>query len=90
MNNTPDNNTNIPAGSNKRSSPLLKVLPLLMSYGVMPLLLDDLGNYSNISPYFLISVFYSYARLVLVNILLVRTLAVWRAKREEKQKREEE
>ena len=27
MNNTPDNNTNIPAGSNKRSSPLLKVLP---------------------------------------------------------------
>ena len=68
----------------------LVALPLLMSYGVMPLLLDDLGNYSNISPYFLISVFYSYARLVLVNILLVRTLAVWRAKREEKQKREEE
>ena len=28
MNNTPDNNTNIPAGSNKRSSPLLKVLPI--------------------------------------------------------------
>ena len=26
----------------------LVVLPLLMSYGVMPLLLDDLGNYSNI------------------------------------------
>ena len=68
----------------------LVALPLLMSYGVMPLLLDDPGNYSNISPYFLISVFYSYARLVLVNILLVRTLAVWRAKREEKQKREEE
>ena len=33
---------------------VLVVLPLLMSYGVMPLLLDDLGNYSNISPYFLL------------------------------------
>ena len=62
----------------------LVVLPLLMSYGVMPLLLDDLGNYSNISPYFLLNVVYSYARLALVNILLVRTLAVWRLKREEK------
>ena len=62
----------------------LVVLPLLMSYGVMPLLLDDLGNYSNISPYFLLNDVYSYARLALVNILLVRTLAVWRLKREEK------
>ena len=62
----------------------LVVLPLLMSYGVMPLLLDDLGNYSNISPYFLLNVVYSYARLALVNVLLVRLLAVWRAKREEK------
>ncbi len=62
----------------------LVALPLLMSYGVMPLLLDDLGNYSNISPYFLLNVVYSYARLALVNILLVRSLAVWRAKREEK------
>lgn len=63
---------------------VLVVLPLLMSYGVMPLLLDDLGNYSNISPYFLLNVLYSYVRLALVNILLVRTLAVWRLKREEK------
>lgn len=62
----------------------LVALPLLMSYGVMPLLLDDLGNYSNISPYFLLNVVYSYARLALVNILLVRSLAVWRVKREEK------
>ena len=62
----------------------LVALPLLMSYGVMPLLLDDLGNYSNISPYFLLNVLYSYVRLALVNILLVRTLAVWRLKREEK------
>ena len=62
----------------------LVVLPLLMSYGVMPLLLDDLGNYSNISPYFLLNVVYSYARLMLINVLLVRSLAVWRLKREEK------
>ena len=63
---------------------VLVVLPLLMSYGIMPLLLDDLGNYSNISPYFLLNVVYSYARLALINVLLVRSLAVWRMKREEK------
>lgn len=63
---------------------VLVVLPLLMSYGVMPLLLDDLGNYSNISPYFLLNVVYSYARLALINVLLVRSLAVWRLRREEK------
>jgi len=62
----------------------LVALPLLMSYGVMPLLLDDFGNYSNISPYFLLNDVYSYARLALVNVLLVRSLAVWRVKREEK------
>ena len=62
----------------------LVALPLLMSYGVMPLLLDDLGNYSNISPYFLLNVIYSYARLALINVLLVRSLAVWRMKRGEK------
>ena len=50
----------------------------------MPLLLDDLGNYSNISPYFLLNDVYSYARLALINVLLVRSLAVWRLKREEK------
>ena len=62
----------------------LVVLPLLMSYGVMPLLLDDFGNYSNISPYFLLNDVYSYARLMLINVLLVRSLAVWRLRREEK------
>ena len=62
----------------------LVALPLLMSYGVMPLLLDDLCNYSNISPYFLLNVAYSYTRLALINVLLVRSLAVWRLKREEK------
>lgn len=62
----------------------LVVLPLLMSYGVMPLWRENLHNYSNFSPYFVLNVLYSYARLALVNILLVRTLAVWRMKREEK------
>ena len=55
-----------------------------LGHGVGKGVLDDLGNYSNISPYFLLNVVYSYARLALVNILLVRTLAVWRLKREEK------
>ena len=62
----------------------LIVLPLLMSYGVMPLRRDHLHSYSNFSPYFFISVLYSYVRLALINVLLVRTLAVWRLKREEK------
>ena len=62
----------------------LVVLPLLMSYGVMPLWRDAMHNYSNFSPYFFINVLYNYVRLALVNILLVRTLAVWRLKQEEK------
>ena len=62
----------------------LVVLPLLMSYGVMPLWRDNLHNYSNFSPYFFINILYGYVRLTLVNVLLVRTLAVWRMKREEK------
>ena len=66
---------------------VLVVLPLLMSYGVMPLWRDSLRNYSNFSPYFLINVLYSYVRLALANILLVRTLAVWRMKRAEKREK---
>lgn len=31
-----------------------------------------------------INILYSYVRLVLIDILLVRTLAVWRMRREEK------
>ena len=62
----------------------LVVLPFLMSYGIMPLWRDHLRSYSNFSPYFFISVLYSYVRLALINVLLVRTLAVWRLKREEK------
>ena len=59
----------------------LVVLPLLMSYGIMPLMPL---TYSKFSPYFFINVLYSYVRLALVNVLLVRTLAIWRTKREEK------
>ena len=59
----------------------LVVLPLLMSYGIMPLMPL---TYSNFSPYFFINVLYSYVRLALVNVLLVRTLAIWRTKRKEK------
>ncbi len=62
----------------------LVVLPLLMSYGVMPLWRDNLQGYSSFSPHFFLNVLYSYVRLALVNALLVRTLAVWRVKREEK------
>ena len=35
MNTTSDNNTNIPAGNNKRSSPLLKVLPIAVLAAVL-------------------------------------------------------
>ena len=56
----------------------LVVLPLLIRCGIMPL------TYSKFSPYFFINVLYSYVRLALVNVLLVRTLAIWRVKREAK------
>ena len=62
----------------------LVVLPLLMRYGVMPLWRDNLHNYSSFSPYFFINILYGYVRLALVNVLLVRTLAIWRVKREAK------
>ena len=62
----------------------LVVLPLLMRYGVMTLWRDNLHSYSHFSPDFFINILCSYVRLVLVNVLLVRTLAVWRVKREEK------
>ena len=55
---------------------LIVVLPIIMSYGVMPLWMDDLESYNNL--YFFINILYSYLRLTLVNVLLVRSLAVWR------------
>ncbi len=60
------------------------LLPLLMRYGIMPLWTKDLHNYSQFSPYYFIGILYDYVRLALVTVLLVRTLAVWRMKREEK------
>ena len=62
----------------------LVVLPLLMSCGIMPLWRDNLHNDSDFSLYSFLSVLYSYGRLALVNVLLVRTFAVWRVKQEEK------
>lgn len=58
---------------------VLVILPIVMSYGVMPLWLDDLESYNNL--YFFINILYSYFRLALVNVLLVRSLAVWRMRR---------
>ena len=55
---------------------VLVILPIIMSYEVMPLWLDDLESYNNL--YFFINILYSYFRLALVNVLLVRSLAVWR------------
>ena len=60
------------------------LLPLLMRYGILPLWTKDLHNYSQFSPYYFIGILYEYVRLALVTVLLVRTLAVWRMKREEK------
>ncbi len=62
----------------------LVALPLLMHYAVMPLRgrFDYLATL--LTPYFLLSVLYSYARLALVNVVLVRSLAVWRRRRAEK------
>jgi hypothetical protein len=62
----------------------LVVLPLLMSCGIMPLWRDNLHNHSDFSLHSFLSVLYSYGRLTLVNVLLVRTFAVWRVKREGK------
>lgn len=61
---------------------VLIVLPLFMNYGIMPLWINNLQLYSNFSPYFFITILYSYVRLALVNVLLVRTFAVLRIKKE--------
>ena len=60
----------------------LVVLPFLTSCGVMPLWRDALQSGIS-SPYFFIDILYNAVRLALINVLLVRTLAVWRVKREE-------
>ena len=53
---------------------LIVVLPIIMSYGVMPLWMDDPESFDSL--YLFISILYSYVRLALVNVLLVRSLAV--------------
>lgn len=58
---------------------VIVILPIIMSYGVMSLWMDDLESYNNL--YFFINILYSYLRLTLVNVLLVRSLAVWRMRR---------
>ncbi len=45
MNNTPDNNTTRPAGNNKRSSPLLKVLPVAVLAAVLVYFAAQVFNY---------------------------------------------
>lgn len=55
---------------------VLVILPIIMSYCVMPLWMDDLESFDSL--YLFISILYSYVRLALVNVLLVRSLAVWR------------
>ena len=45
MNTTSDNNTNIPAGNNKRSSPLLKVLPIAVLAAVLVYFAAQVYNY---------------------------------------------
>lgn len=58
---------------------VLVILPIIMSYGVMPLWMDDPESFDSL--YLFISILYSYVRLALVNVLLVRSLAVWRMRR---------
>ena len=58
---------------------VIVMLPIIMSYGVMPLWMDDLESYNNL--YFFVNILYSYLRLALANVLLVRSLAVWRMRR---------
>ncbi len=45
MNHTTDNNTNPPAGNNKRSSPLLKVLPIAVLAAVLVYFVAQVYNY---------------------------------------------
>lgn len=55
---------------------VLVILPIIMSYGVMPLWMNDPESFDSL--YLFIGILYSYVRLALVNVLLVRSLAVWR------------
>ena len=62
----------------------LAALPLLMDYAILPPLRELWPSGSRFSLAFPVSLLYSYARLALITVLLVRSFAVWRTWREEK------
>ena len=62
----------------------LAALPLLMDYVILPPLRELWPSGSRFSLAFPVSLLYSYARLALITVLLVRSFAVWRTWREEK------
>ena len=62
----------------------LAALPLLMDYVILPPLRELWPSGSRFSLAFPVSLLYSYARLALITVLLVRSFAAWRTWREEK------
>ena len=62
----------------------LAALPLLMDYAILPPLRELWPSGSRFSLAFPVSLLYSYARLALITVLLVRSFAAWRTWREEK------
>ena len=62
----------------------LAALPLLMDHVILPPLRELWPSGSGFSLVFPVSLLYSYARLALITVLLVRSFAVWRTWREEK------
>ena len=62
----------------------LAALPLLMDHVILPPLRELWSSGSRFSLAFPVSLLYSYARLALITVLLVRSFAVWRTWREEK------
>ena len=62
----------------------LAALPLLMDHVILPPLRELWPSGSRFSLAFPVSLLYSYARLALITVLLVRSFAVWRTWREEK------
>ena len=62
----------------------LAALPLLMDHVILPPLRELWPSGSRFSLAFPVSLLYSYARLALITVLLVRSFAVWRTWRDEK------
>lgn len=62
----------------------LAALPLLMDHVILPPLRELWSSGSRFSLGFPVLLLYSYARLALIAVLLVRSFAVWRTWREEK------